>query len=177
MKFLTLSEREIRTPAIYNQIRDKHIVISISGSDDNETQIPNNPNRLGKLHLKFDDVEDIVETYIYYDRGCAQDVLDFVERFCTQISLIVVQCQAGLSRSVGLASAIAKIINGRDDDVFTKGIPNMFVYTTTLDYFFGNPNWASDYPKISTVRNKMLSQFLTPAQIRLYSAKNRKRVQ
>lgn len=176
MKFLTLSEREIRTPQIYNQIREPHIVISISGSEDEETQIPNNSSRLGKLHLKFDDIEDIREDYTYYDMGCAEESLNFLERFCTKISLVVVQCQAGLSRSVGLASALAKIINGRDDDVFTKGIPNMFVYTTTLEYFFGNPNWASDYPKISTVRNKMLSQFLTPAQIRLYSAKNRKRV-
>lgn len=176
MNFLTLSEREILSPAVYNQVREKHIVISISGSEDKETVIPNNPNRAGKLHLKFDDVEDIQEQWIYFDRGCAEEILEFVERHCMAISLIVVQCQAGLSRSVAVASALSKIINGRDDAVFTKGIPNMFVYTTILDYFFANPNWSADYPKISTVRNKQLAQFLTPAMIRLYSAKTRKRL-
>lgn len=175
MKFLTLSEQDIRS-AKYTQIRDNHIVISISGSEDKETIIPNNPNRMGKIHLKFDDVEDIVEDYTYFDRGCAREILEFVDKYCTSVPLIVVQCKAGLSRSVGVASALAKIINGRDDDVFTKGIPNMFVYTTILDQFFGNPDWSSTYPKISTIRNRQLAQFLTPAMIRLYSAKNRKRV-
>lgn len=175
MKFLTFGEQSIRTAA-YSQIRDKHIVISISGSDDSEIMLPNNSNRLGQLFLKFDDVEDIQDEYIYFDRGCAKDVLDFVERYCTQISLIVVQCKAGLSRSVGLASALSKIINGVDDNVFTRGIPNMFVYSTMLEYFFGNPYWDADYSKISTIRNKQLSQFLSPSLIRLASAKNRKRV-
>jgi len=176
MKFLTLSEREIKAPAIYNRIQEKHIVISISGSDDKETVIPNNPHRLGKLHLKFDDVEDIQEEFIYFDRGMACEIMEFVDRFCTQISLIVVQCQAGLSRSVAVASALAKIINGKDDDVFTKGIPNMFVYTTILDTVFSNPDWQAEYLKIATLRNKQLLTFLTPAMVRLYSAKNRKRL-
>ena len=176
MNFVTISEKDIKT-AFYQQIRENHIVISISGSEDKETIIPNNPSRLGKLHLKFDDVEDIVETYTYFDRGCAKEILEFVEKYCTSVSLIVVQCKAGLSRSVGVASALAKIINGKDDDVFTKGIPNMFVYTTILDVFFGDPDWSSVYPRISNVRNRQLAQFLTPAMIRLYSAKNRKRVE
>lgn len=176
MRFLTLSAKQIVTPAVYNQIRENHVVISISGQDDKETMLPNNPTRMGELHLVFDDVEDIQEQYVYFDRGCAKEILEFVEKHCTKISLIVVQCQAGLSRSVGTAAALAKIINGRDDDVFTKGIPNMFVYTTILDVFFSDPNWAANYPKISTVRNKMLGQFLSPALVRLYSAKNRKRI-
>jgi hypothetical protein len=176
MRFLTLSEQQIKTPTIYNQIKEKHIVISISGSDDKETIVPNNPNRMGLLRLKFDDVEDIQEQYVYYDRGLAAETLDFVERYCTQVSLIVVQCKAGLSRSVGLASALSKIINGKDDDVFTKGIPNMFVYITTLEYVFANPDWQSVYYKISTIRNKQLLQFLSPAMIRLSAAKSKKRL-
>lgn len=177
MQFLTLGVREIRDPAIYNQIREPHIVISISGQDDKETLIPHNSSRVGDLHLKFDDVEDIQEQFVYFDRGLAKEVLEFVERHCTKISLIVVQCQAGVSRSVGLASALAKIMNGKDDNVFSRGIPNMFVYTTILDTFFGNPDWAATYPKISTVRNKMLGTFMSPALMRLASAKAKKRLQ
>lgn len=177
MQFLTLSEKEIKTPAIYSAISIPHIVISISGGDDNETVVPVNHSCVGALHLKFDDVEDIMETYVYFDRAIATEILDFVEKHVTKVSLIVVQCQAGLSRSVGVASALAKIINGKDDDVFTKGIPNMFVYTTILDQFFGNPHWSEEYSKINMVRNKMLMQLLPPAVYRLGLAKNRKRSQ
>ena len=175
MNFITLSAKDMSNPAIYKQIKDKHIVISISGSEDKETIIPSNLSCEGTLHLKFDDVEDIDSKYIYYNQGIAKDILDFVEKHCMQISTIVVQCQAGLSRSVGLASALAKILNGRDDNVFTRGVPNMFVYTTTLEVFFSNPNWDTEFFKISSVRNKQLGSFLSPAMVRLYSAKNRKR--
>lgn len=177
MRFLTLSEREIKTPSIYNSITEPHIVISISGSLDKETQVPNNQSRVGVLHLKFDDVEDIQEQFVYFDRGCAKEIFEFVERHCTKIGLIVVQCQAGLSRSVAVASALAKIINGRDDNVFTRGIPNMFVYTTMLEDFFADPTWQANYPKISTIRNKQLSSFLSPALVRLYGTKTKKRIE
>ena len=177
MQFLTLSEKDIKTPAIYSAISIPHIVISISGSEDNETTVPVNHSCMGVLHVKFDDVEDISENYLYFDRSMAGEILDFVERKITGISLIVVQCKAGLSRSVATASALAKIINGKDDDVFTKGIPNMFVYTTLLDYFYSNPYWSEEYSKISMLRNKMLAQLLPPSVFRLGLAKNRKRAE
>ena len=174
MKFLTLSEQQIKT--IYPSIKEKHILISISGTEDKEVQVPNNSSREGVLHLKFDDIEDIEERYTYFDRGNANEILEFVEKHCMHVPLIIVQCKAGLSRSVAVASALSKIINGRDDEVFTKGIPNMFVYTTLLDFFFANPAWQGTFPKISTLRNKMLSQFLTPALMRLNAAKQNRRL-
>lgn len=81
MKFITLSEKEIKTPAVYNSIKEPHIVISISGVNDHETLIPNNVTRKGELHLKFDDVEDITDEYIYFDRGCARGDI----RLCRKI--------------------------------------------------------------------------------------------
>ena len=113
MNFLTLSKQQIKSTQ-YNQIKEKHIVISISGSGDEETIIPPNPHRLSQLFLKFDDIEDIMDNYIFFDRSMAQEILDFVEKYCNQISLVIVQCQAGLSRSVAVASALSKIINFSD---------------------------------------------------------------
>lgn len=175
MRFITLSQKEIKNSAIYNTIKEKHIVISITSSVDEEIVIPPNINRVSTLFLKFDDVQDIDSRFIYFDQSMAQDILDFVERYCNQISLIVVQCQAGLSRSVAIASALSKILNCVDDAIFTKGIPNMFVYTTLLDYFFGNRYWYREYSKMAQHRNKSMSQFLTPATIRLASARETKR--
>ena len=35
-----------------------------------------------------------------------------------------------------------KIINNVDDNVFSKGMPNMFVYTTLLDTYFKIWGWS-----------------------------------
>lgn len=176
MNFLTLSKKQIQTTQ-YNQIKEKHIVISISGSEDQETIIPPNLNRLSQLHLKFDDIEDIMSGYIFFDKTMAQEVLEFVEKYCNQISLIVVQCQAGLSRSVAIASALSKIINYSDDYIFSKGIPNMFVYTTLLDHFFSNPYWQKEFSKMCNKRNQSMLRTLPPAAIKLDAVKYRKRIQ
>lgn len=172
-QFITLSAQDIRKVEINSQIRQPHIVISISGENDQETLIPNNQNRIGTLHLKFDDVSTIDNQFLYFNRDQAKEILDFVNKYVKQASVIVVQCQAGLSRSVAVASALSKIINYSDDGVFTKGIPNMFVYTTILDTFFDD-NWQTEYPNICTIRNVNMQQYLTPAQIRLYNAKENK---
>ena len=49
----------------------------------------------------------------------------------------------------------------------------MFVYTTILDTFFDD-NWQTEYANICTIRNVNMQQYLTPAQIRLYNAKENK---
>ena len=175
MNFLTLSKQQIKSTQ-YNQIKEKHIVISISGSGDEETIIPPNPHRLSQLFLKFDDIEDIMDNYIFFDRSMAQEILDFVEKYCNQISLVIVQCQAGLSRSVAVASALSKIINFSDDYIFTRGIPNMFVYTTILDHFFSNPYWRKEYSKMCNKRNQAMLQTLSPAAVKLDAVKYKKRI-
>lgn len=177
INFLTLSEKEIKTESIYRAIRVPHIVISISGDEDNETLVPSNQYRRGLLHLKFDDVSDIDERYLYFTHAQAREILDFVNRNINSISLIIVQCHAGLSRSVGTAAALAKIINCADDEVFRSGIPNMFVYTTILEAFFGNPHWQQEYNKIHMMRLKSMGQYLSPALIRLSTSKENKRLQ
>ena len=110
MRIVTLSEREIKTSTIYSAIKEKHIVISITSAKDNEIVLPNNINRVSQLFLKFDDVQDIDSRFVYFDRSMADDILNFVEKHLTSVSLIVVQCQAGISRSVAVGAALSKIL-------------------------------------------------------------------
>lgn len=51
---------------------------------------------------------------------------------------IIVHCDAGISRSAGVAAAIAKYFTGNDDYFFDSGryVPNMWCYTKTLTAFF-----------------------------------------
>ena len=120
MKFLTLSQKQIKNSAIYNSIKEKHVVISITSAEDEEITIPFNTHRVSQLYLKFDDVQDIDSRYIYFDRSMANQILEFVEKYINSVSLIIVQCQAGLSRSVAIAAALSKIINYTDDNIYTK---------------------------------------------------------
>lgn len=173
MRFLTLSEKQIKDINIYNSknISEKHVVISIVSAESKETILPNNINRLDCLHLKFDDVSDLTEEYIYFDQSMARDIIQFLESYCNRVSLFIVQCEAGLSRSVAVASALSKIINYTDDNIFTKGIPNMFVYTTILECFFGNRFWRTEYSKITQHHDKAKLKYLSPATVRLSSSK------
>lgn len=65
----------------------------------------------------------------------AEQVLDVVER--VGVDRVVVQCEAGRSRSAGLAAALGKIYN--DDDWFifdnAKYNPNRYVYRTMLNAY------------------------------------------
>ena len=175
MKILTLSQQEIKNPRIYNTIKEKHIVISITSAQDEEIKLPNNITRTSELFLKFDDVQDIDERFVYFDRGMAKEILDFVEKHINSISLIIVQCQAGLSRSVAIGAALSKIINYSDDAIYTKGIPNMFVYTILLDYFFGSRYWKKEYPRIAYKRNQAMLYYLEPGIVRLSNNLDSKR--
>lgn len=176
MQILTLSAKQLKTPALYSSIKKKHILISIASSGKEELELPSNVFRVGQLFLKFDDVEDIDNRYVYFDRNMAKLVVDFVDRYCNQIELIIVQCEAGLSRSVAIGSALSKIINYTDDAVFTKGIPNMFVYTTMLDFYFSNVYADAEWRNIKRHRQINMSKYLTPAMIKLSDVKNSKRV-
>lgn len=176
MNIITLSENEIKNSRIYSSIKEKHIVISITSAADNEIILPNNIYRVSQLFLKFDDVQDIDNRFIYFDRSMAEDILNFVEKHLSNISLIIVQCQAGLSRSVAVASALSKIINYADDMIYTKGIPNMFVYITILDTFFGNKYWKTQYTKLANARRQAMSYFLDASMMRLNNIKEQKRL-
>lgn len=64
----------------------------------------------------------------------ASDILDFVEKSKEAIDLLIVACEAGISRSAGTAAALGKIYLGSDDFVFEseRYRPNIFIYRTIL---------------------------------------------
>jgi len=67
----------------------------------------------------------------------AKQIIDFVEAHRKEIEVIVVHCEAGISRSAGVAAALSKIIEGKDDFFFKKYIPNTLVYSKILKAYYG----------------------------------------
>lgn len=70
---------------------------------------------------------------ILFDETLAKNILDFVSRYSYMVDLIVVHCEAGISRSAGCASALSLIYNGEDQYYFDHYLPNMLVYRKIIN--------------------------------------------
>lgn len=90
-------------------------------------------NRVGILRLEFKDVE-----FAGRDGGMtvpqALQVWDFVQKVGPQIEMLLVHCDAGMSRSPAIGAAIWKLYCKEDDAVFFKRLtPNRMVYRTMME--------------------------------------------
>lgn len=92
-----------------------------------------------KLSLSFYDLE---KDYIDKDNNIVYNVIsdDDVEKIFHFVSgnkfdVLVVQCEAGISRSAAVAAAVSKYFGLDNKWIFTKFVPNMYVYNKLLNRF------------------------------------------
>jgi len=137
IKFLILNREQIKTFVTIQ----KHILISICDPEAEPVEIFSDNPPEGILFLRFPDFDKEIEGYKYnylvFDKYNARDILRFVKQHKDNIELIVCQCEAGISRSAGVAGALAKILNGDDTEFFKKYLPNSLVYNTILKEYYG----------------------------------------
>ena len=88
------------------------------------------------LFLSFDDEEKPHQ--LAMTKEDATKVADFVNKYKSVVDCMVVHCEAGRSRSAGVAAAIMKYLNGDDMSIFNNGkyVPNMTCYRYTLEALF-----------------------------------------
>lgn len=117
---------------------EKSAVISIRSCKTNSAFIVKNniSNIVDILFLEFNDT-DIEDNY----GGCitkhdAEKIADFVYKYKDSIDLLIVQCEAGVSRSAGVAAAISKHLFNDDNWAFEKHRPNMLCYRKVLDNLY-----------------------------------------
>ena len=123
---------------------EKYIMISITSPYAPIANIELKEPLMAILRLSFHDWDDkekeIVEktnsleskSMIYFNAEMAREILLFIMCYIETVNLIVVHCEAGISRSAGVASAIAKCFGEDDSYYFKHYIPNMLVYNTIL---------------------------------------------
>ena len=169
MKFLTLAEKELQTLA-YTSIDMPHLLISIT-EPGRDAVIPKLHHCKEILRLHFHDIQNVSKDYTCFDSSMAKKIIDFVNLNANRVELIVVHCYAGVSRSVAVASALAKIINHKDDNIFSRGVPNMMVYSTILDAYFLTPNAHKKWPKIHYLRTLSMKQELSPVVNKIWTYK------
>lgn len=126
----------------YFGFRKPTIVISISCPSDLVPRylLYDINNMVDKIFLKFDDVECDFGSYVSMSDEDAKNILDFVFKH-KDVENIVVHCDAGISRSAGVAAALSKIFNKDDMEYFSPETiysPNMCCYNEILDCWVNN---------------------------------------
>lgn len=139
MKIIVYSRKQIIMTS--KGISIPHIIISIRAPDEKEVNFETSGKCRGVLRLKFHDAEKRIEkqNLKLFTSEQARQIIDFVERYSKEDSdfLIVAQCEGGISRSAGLAAALAKIYLDDDKEFFRHYTPNSLVYRTILNEWFG----------------------------------------
>ena len=90
---------------------------------------------------------------IHFTEENAKQILDFIEKYKNEVDLIVVHCEAGISRSAGVAGALSLIYNGTDEYYFKHYLPNILCYRKILNNYMvfesikvkGIPKWTSNF--------------------------------
>lgn len=96
------------------------------------------PHYIDDLLIICDDVapweRNVLHQPICFTAEQARALLAFVEKNKNIIQLLIVACEAGISRSAGAAAAIGRIYLGTDDFVFLseRYQPNPHIYRTIL---------------------------------------------
>lgn len=112
------------------------IIISISstgGIPPKSLFLHSNPQVKGFTTLAFDDVTTYHEYYYPITEQQARKIAKFVMRYKDSVEQIVVHCDAGISRSAGVAAAIAKYLNLNNDRFFKEPYdPNKTCYDMVL---------------------------------------------
>ena len=114
-----------------------YVVVSIANPGSPHPELRESPHRLGVLRLAFDDVEpnrrDSRGGRTPMTPGQAREILAFVEAHLERLELIVVHCEAGVSRSPAVAAALWRWLEGTRGPFFERFRPNAHVYRTMCD--------------------------------------------
>lgn len=113
----------------------KTLMISIR---DNGSRIPHFvKDNLVIFYFEFDDIEEGDTRGIPISNNQASDIAAAVNNFKDRVDCIVVHCEAGISRSAGVAAAIGMALNSDDSFVFNDGRfnPNRTCYKKVMEAF------------------------------------------
>lgn len=137
MNLLALSREEIKTFAL----DISYIVISVTDPESSDAEIFDSQFLVDVLRLKFCDVDaankfkfDFSESKeIFMNESQAEQILLFVKKNLEKISLIVCQCEQGVSRSPAIAAGLSKILQNEDDFFLKNFWANRWVYNLLIE--------------------------------------------
>ena len=133
-----------------NYVNEPHLIISIRNPTSKVPDLAKNDNTKGALFLEFDDLDHLPRVGsatwnalgkpILFNSSMAKKIIEGIKD--TGVHTVIVHCEAGVSRSAGVAAALAKYHNGDDSEFFAGGgsmyshnpyYPNRHVYRVMLE--------------------------------------------
>lgn len=156
MKIKVASRAEIISKAT-SGFEDKTMIISISCTGDKEPYALKRAmedSQSNVVHVEFFHFDDIDKEY--FSRGLnsisdddAKRIVATVQEWKDKVDTIYIHCDAGVSRSAGVAAAISMALTGEDDYFFTSYlyVPNILCYRKVLAAF-GKEAEEKDYKEL-----------------------------
>lgn len=120
--------------------RETSVMISIRTPKDPCTPKPAMGNNLlDILYLEFHDVDRPNRLMSGMTDEDGHKVAEFVRKWWGKVDLLIVHCDAGQSRSAGVAAAILKAMTGDDSQIYDVSFytPNSLCYRKTLNALMG----------------------------------------
>lgn len=113
-------------------LEDSHIHISIRDVN-RSMKMPDceSPALMLAFHDLGEDAPENLKSGLFNDEQ-ANMIVAFVKD-CNPEFTILVNCEAGISRSAAVAAALSKFFNGDDSEMFKRAVPNMFVFRKMLN--------------------------------------------
>jgi predicted protein tyrosine phosphatase len=112
---------------------DRENIYAISITDPSFPLAKLNLREENILRLQFYDIEQTIKTvdgkvFFPMTDGDSWNIASFMKNNVKKIDILVVHCEAGVSRSAGVAAAISKFFMNSDDYYFKTFLPNMLCY-------------------------------------------------
>lgn len=126
----------------YNDFSSDKVIISIRTPSDEKAKFDSNNKTIKDiLYLEFYDIsynsQEIFKGYAPMSDEDAIKIRDFVLKWKDKIDTLWVHCDAGISRSAGVAAGILDGLDLDSSPIFDSKLyyPNMFCYRKTLNAF------------------------------------------
>lgn len=155
-----LNRQKAKAYSLNDKNKIKTAIISICDIDKEYNEIKFTENNVSKaLFLRFEDTVDPDSDFAITTKD-ADEIAKFVKNLDKDIKQIIVQCEAGVSRSAGVAAAILKHYSGDDSQIYNnpRYVPNSLCYRKVLEalYYFGDNYSTEDSLKFKNTKYSSL---------------------
>ena len=111
-KFFVTNRREVND---FSGDPGKFVVVSITDPGSRNADIVSRPGLQSVLRLKFDDIEcDRGPNYKTISKTQAKSIVRYISDNHPDVDMIVVHCEAGISRSAAVAAVMSELLEGHD---------------------------------------------------------------
>ena len=130
--------------------KEPYAIISIGDPEQADAALGSDPHCRGVLRLRFHDISDpqLARHHgleIMHGKA-ARDAVAFALEHGPHVRTLLIHCEAGISRSAGIAAALGLWFHQTDQEFYERYIPNAHCKAMVLRAFDTVERWRSALP-------------------------------